>query len=169
MSLSKRLKHRNTAVVAGLATTVALAGGVGVAAANGPGTPDKPKVNSQAETTEQQEDTEEQEPKLDGSITVEEVEGESEQEESARLSKQADIMQEQAENAALKAVPGEITETELGNENGSLIWEVEITQANGSQVEVKVDAANGTVLAQEAEDEDEDEDESDDDAEATTG
>jgi len=179
MSISKRLKHRNTAVVAGLAAAVALAGGVGVAAASGPsGTQDTPKVNSQAEEAE---GTEEQEPALNGSVQVaeEEVAGESEQQESARLSSQATTTQQDAEQAALDAVPGgTVSGSELGNENGSLIWEVEVTKADGSQVEVKVDAGNGKVLAQEAEDEDEagdddeDEDEtedSDEEDEATTG
>ena len=180
MSISKRLKHRNKAVVAGLATAVVLAGGVGVAAASGSsGTSDEPKVNSRAEGTDDAEGTEEQEPKLNGSIQVkeDEVAGESEQEESARLSDKAEVSEQDAKAAALAAVGGgTVTDSELGNENGSLIWEIEVTKTDGSQVEVKVDAGNGTVLAQEAEDEDgtedgtEDEDEdSDEVAEITTG
>lgn len=170
MSMSKRFTHRNRAVVAGLATAAALAGGVGVAAASGPPTPPDSKAPSaqsdgaeQPEGTEGTEGTEEQEPSLNGSVAATEVKGETEQQEAARLASDATVSQSQAEAAALQAVPGTVTASELGNENGSLIWEVDVQKADGSAVEVKVDAGNGTVLAQQAGDEgDEGTSESDD-------
>ncbi|MCY7364496.1 MAG: PepSY domain-containing protein [Frankiaceae bacterium] len=166
MNIHKSVKRRNTAVVASLAVAAALAG-VGVAAASGPGTPDKPTVSSQTEAAdgvegseaadgvEEQEaadGVEEQEPALNGSVPVQEVAGQNEQQESARLASQATTTQQEAEQAALAAVPGTVSGSELGDENGSLVWEVTVTTVDGSQVEVKVDAGNGAVLAQEAED-----------------
>ncbi|MGB3733996.1 MAG: PepSY domain-containing protein, partial [Ilumatobacter sp.] len=60
---------------------------------------------------------------------------------------------------------GDITETELGNENGSVVWEFEIVGADGSTVEVKVDAGNATVLDVEADDDENDDENDDDDVE----
>lgn len=169
MSLSKRDKHRNKVIVAALATTAALGGGVGVAAAaGGPSAPAPPSTSGSA--AEQDEGTEEQEPALNGSVQTEEVAGENEQQEQERLSSQATISQDEAKKAALEAVPGTVGSAELGDENGSLIWEVDITKADGSSVEVKVDAGNGKVLAQEADDQESGEqDEQDEQGEVSTG
>lgn len=143
MSTSKRIKHRNKVVVAGLATVAALAGGAGVAAAGGP---------TQTEGTQQQ-SNDVQEPSLNGSVPASEVAGETEQQEASRLAADAKVSQSQAEAAALTSAPGTVTASELGNENSSLIWEVDVRKADGSTVEVKVDAGDGKVLAQEADDE----------------
>ena len=141
--MSKRFKHRNKAVAAGLALTAALAGGVGVAAAGPPTAPKNKASGAQSEGTEQQE------PSLNASMAAQ-APGEAEKQEAERLAAEAKISQSQAEAAALKAVPGTVTASELGDENGSLVWEVHVRKAGGSVVEVKVDAGNGKVLAQEA-------------------
>ena len=57
-----------------------------------------------------------------------------------------------AEKAALGAVPGQVKETELENENGFVVYGVEIQGKDGRLHEVVVDAGNGKVLAQEMED-----------------
>jgi uncharacterized membrane protein YkoI len=44
-----------------------------------------------------------------------------------------------------------VKDAELGNENGFVVWEVEVQASDGTLQEVKVDAGNGQVLAQEAE------------------
>jgi uncharacterized membrane protein YkoI len=64
----------------------------------------------------------------------------------------ATIDQAAAEKAALDAVPGTVKEAELGDENGFVVWEVEVQVSDGTFQEVKVDAGNGQILAQEAED-----------------
>jgi uncharacterized membrane protein YkoI len=64
----------------------------------------------------------------------------------------AKIDQAAAEKAALDAVPGTVKDAELGNENGFVVWEVEVQASDGTLQEVKVDAGNGQILAQEAED-----------------
>jgi len=67
-----------------------------------------------------------------------------------------------AEAAALDAVPGEVRETELENEGGFVVYEVEIVDGAprparsprrpaGGLREVVVDAGNGEVLGQEIE------------------
>lgn len=62
------------------------------------------------------------------------------------------IMPEEAKAAALAANPGTTAiEVELENENGALVYEVELD--NGQ--EVMVDASDGTVLGSEQEDADE--------------
>jgi len=67
--------------------------------------------------------------------------------ESAALKALAKITPEQARAEALKAVNGEVQKVSLDNENGNLVYSVEIKTAGGT-VDVKVDAGNGKVLAQ---------------------
>jgi len=100
---------------------------------------------------------EEQDPNIKGSIAApaesEAAEGqENEAAESKQLEGLAKIDQAAAEKAALDAVPGTVKDAELGNENGFVVWEVEVQASDGTLQEVKVDAGNGQVLAQEAED-----------------
>ncbi len=73
--------------------------------------------------------------------------------EAASLQAQAKITPDQAKAAALKAVPGTVLKAELENENGNLVYGVEIKTADGD-VDVKVDAGNGTVLAQDSQHDD---------------
>lgn len=55
----------------------------------------------------------------------------------------------QASAAAIGAVPGTAAAPELQDEDGTAVWGMEVTKADGTQVEVKVDANSGTVLKQE--------------------
>lgn len=72
--------------------------------------------------------------------------------ESASLSGLAKVSPEAATAAALKAVPGTAGAAQLENENGYVVYGVEITAADGSVVDVKIDAGDGSVLAQDAAD-----------------
>lgn len=72
--------------------------------------------------------------------------------ESASLSGLAKVSPEAATAAALKAVPGTAGAVQLENENGYVVYGVEITAADGSVVDVKIDAGDGSVLAQDAAD-----------------
>ncbi|MET3768631.1 putative membrane protein YkoI [Marisediminicola sp. UYEF4] len=76
----------------------------------------------------------------------------SEAEESMSLQPLATTTPEQATAAALAAVPGTAGAVELDNENGYVVYSVEVTAADGSSVDVKVDAGNGSVLAQDTDD-----------------
>lgn len=82
--------------------------------------------------------------------TIEEAEGiedSKEEEENTQLASMAKITTEQAIASALKAVPGSIMKVELDNENGKLVYSVEVKTNNGIS-DVKVDAKTGEVLAQ---------------------
>jgi len=98
-------------------------------------------------------DVEEQDPVLNGSIQVDEDESESETEEETRLAQLGDLI---SETAAIEAAGGGTADTaELGNENGTVVWEVAVTKDDGTEEEVKVDAGTSVVLAREADDENE--------------
>jgi uncharacterized membrane protein YkoI len=72
----------------------------------------------------------------------------------ASLQKLAKIDQAAAEQAALKAVPGTIHETELEtSDNGYVVYDIEVAGDDGKSHEVKVDAGNGEILHQDLEDE----------------
>lgn len=84
------------------------------------------------------------------SVTVADNGGEQDDAtEAANLQQLATITADQASLAAVAAVPGTVQKVELDNENGSVVYSVEI-QTTGGQIDVKVDAGNGKVLAQEA-------------------
>ena len=87
----------------------------------------------------------EQSPSYTGSIAVDQTatDGMSEAGEAAALAGQAKISVEEAKAAALAANPGAtVVKAELDNENGALVYSVELS--NGS--DVKVDAGNGAIL-----------------------
>jgi uncharacterized membrane protein YkoI len=146
------MRKRN---IAGLAVTAALGlaaiGAVANAETPPPsaspsiGQPQAPKSPKPAET---------QEPKLSGSITVPQTADtgtEDEAAEAAALKALAKVSEADARSAALAKFPGATVQTAaLGDENGSLIWEINLTDASGAGQEVKVDAGNAAVLAVEA-------------------
>jgi uncharacterized membrane protein YkoI len=66
--------------------------------------------------------------------------------EAAALQSLATVTPSQAESAALAAVPGTVQKTQLENENGSVVYGVEVKDASGTVTDVKVDAGNGNVL-----------------------
>lgn len=137
------MKFRSrTSAIAGAATlSLAALGGVAVAQS----TP------APAETTA----TQEQEPELNGTVPVDEAalpEGD-EAAESQALADLASVTALQAESAALDAVPGgTVAGSELGDENGFAVWEVDVMAVDGTHKEVKVDAGDGSVLATEDDD-----------------
>jgi len=92
----------------------------------------------------------ERDPVLNSSVQVPEHEDADDAAESAALQSAAKVTPEQAKQAALAAVPGRVTEVELENEGGSVVYSVEITTpGTTTEVEVEVDAGNAKVLAQE--------------------
>lgn len=90
------------------------------------------------------------EPAYTSSITVADTgEGADDATEAAALAKLATVTSDQASQAALATVPGTVIKVDLGNEHGSVVYSVEI-RTDAGVVDVKVDAGNGKVLAQEA-------------------
>ncbi|MFN8124111.1 MAG: PepSY domain-containing protein [Thermoleophilia bacterium] len=80
------------------------------------------------------------------STASERGDGAGEATEAASLSKVATVSRAQAEQAALGKTPGTVTEASLGDENGTVIWEVNVKASSGGDHEVKVDAKTGAVL-----------------------
>lgn len=125
-------------LLAGAATLLIAVGALGAVAAVRAQTPSQPAVTQQAEDADNV-----QEPQLNGSIQVaqDQANAQSEADEAAALAPLATITSDQAVAAAQAQVPGQVQQVELDNENGSLVYSVEIDGKD-----VKVDAGTGTVL-----------------------
>jgi uncharacterized membrane protein YkoI len=134
---------RTMKVVLGGAAAIGVAlGAGGIASAVGGSTPSSAEADSA------------QEPSYTSSVTVADTqESGSEADESSALASLATITADEARAAALAAVPGTAGEVELENENGNVVYGVEVKDASGASYDVKVDAGNGAVLAQESDDE----------------
>ncbi|MFN3750652.1 MAG: PepSY domain-containing protein [Thiobacillus sp.] len=76
----------------------------------------------------------------------------------AEFGKYAKVTQQQAETAALAVMPGQVVKAKLDDEDGYLVWQIDIKHTKGV-TEVAVDAGNGKPLAMEAEEDDDHEDE----------
>jgi|GEM_PF-1226030 len=88
---------------------------------------------------------------LNGSIQVPDTqEALSDSEEAVKLAPLAKITADEARKIAQQSKPGEIGEVELENKGGSLVYTVEITDAQKQQFDIVVDAGNGTILQTEA-------------------
>lgn len=95
------------------------------------------------------------EPTIRSSVTVADNGKElSDAEEAAQLKGLAKTTEDEAKAAATAAVPGTVTKAELENEDGNVVYDIEIKGADGKVTEVIVDAGNGKVLHQEAEEAD---------------
>jgi uncharacterized membrane protein YkoI len=97
--------------------------------------------------------TETKEPAYTGSVRAPKDTGteQSEAAESAALVSLAKISEADARNAALARFPGAtIQKASLEDENGNVVWAIELTDANKAAQEVKVDAGNAAILAVEA-------------------
>ncbi|NMR21223.1 PepSY domain-containing protein [Cellulomonas fimi] len=84
----------------------------------------------------------------DGTETDDDAAGEAQ--EARVLEPLATTTAQEAAAAATAAVPGTAGAVELENENGYVVYNVEVSSPDGTTVQVKVDAGNGSVLAQEA-------------------
>lgn len=83
----------------------------------------------------------------------EKADAQSEAQEDAALASKAKITKDGAASAALAAYPAyTVKDTSLGNENGYLVYEVEMTDNSGKSIEVKVDAGNAKVLTADSQD-----------------
>ena len=63
----------------------------------------------------------------------------------------AKVTADAAKLAAQGAVSGTASDVKLENENGNVVYEVDLRGADGTETDVRVDAGNGTVLAPERE------------------
>ena len=92
-------------------------------------------------------------PAFTGSVPAP-AETEQAENDAASLAGLARTTPQQAGDAALAAVPGTVTSTELEDDEGFVVYQVQVDRADGTAVEVTVDAGNGDVLAQSTGDED---------------
>lgn len=157
----KKYTRLSKSQISALALTMVMAGGgaygVMSASQNAAAAPNTTSGNTQVERAmdDKNEMDEKNEPTLNGSIKVKDNDKDdtkedttaSEAAEAEQYAGLAKITEAEAIKAAEAKVGGSATKAELGNENGSLIYEVHI----GNQ-EVKVDAGNGNVLAVENDD-----------------
>lgn len=88
---------------------------------------------------------------FEGSLKAPATDLESDFAEDRELEGLAKVERVGAEDAALKEIPGEATWTEIEDENGYVVWVVDVTDIEGDRHEVTVDAGNGEVLASELE------------------
>lgn len=138
----------------GAAALGVAAGAAGIAGAATGGTTQNPASPAQAETDEAPDSN------FTSSVTVADDTEMSETDEAATLEGLATVTSDEARTAALAAVPGTAADPELDNEDGNVVWSVEITAADGTLHEVVIDAGNANVLAQDIEEAD-DENEAD--------
>ena len=82
-----------------------------------------------------------------------EVAEENDTQEQAELAKQAKITEEEATKTALEKVPGTVNEVELEDEDGTIVYGIEVVSTDGTQQDVKVDAQTGKIVKVEADDE----------------
>ncbi|GAA1274254.1 hypothetical protein GCM10009677_29300 [Sphaerisporangium rubeum] len=65
------------------------------------------------------------------------------------------VSREEAERTALgKVAGGRVTSTELENEHGKQVWDVEVDAPDGTEHEFDIDAATGAIVKQEVDDDD---------------
>jgi len=156
MSDKSRFKKRLYTSVVALGLAV---GSVGIAVAASGG--------SSAPATPAEDSTEIHEPAYTGSVQAPaEDETLTDAEETSQLEGLARITADEAASKASAAVPGDVAQVELDNENGTVVYSVEITDDTGGEIEVTVDAGDGTILDQQADDGEAEDDEADEADEA---
>lgn len=121
---------------------------------------DGDQTGADGETAEAAEGTEadetgpdEQEPNHAGAATIavdESTLPEDEAAEASALAGLATVSQADAEAAALATVTGEVVQAELDNENGFVVWSIEVRDSAGTIHDVKIDAGNAAVLGTDA-------------------
>jgi hypothetical protein len=67
----------------------------------------------------------------------------------ASVQRVAIITPDEAKRAALGVAPGVASVPDLDSDDGTVVFEVTVTGADGSETDVTVDAGNGSVLGQE--------------------
>lgn len=132
--------------------SIAIAGGLGVGAAGvaAAATNSSSSTPSGSTAASTATDTQQQDPSYQSSVTSPEQANQSEADEAKALEAAAKISPDQARQAALAAVPGTAGSVSLDNENGNVVYSVQITDSSGTVTDVKVDAGNGSVLAKDA-------------------
>lgn len=72
--------------------------------------------------------------------------------EAASLVKEVTVSQDQAVRSALAKVPGTVVKSQLDDENGLVVYSIEVKKQDGTSVDVKVDGKTGQVVKTESDD-----------------
>lgn len=123
-----------------------LAGAAGLSAAATGKSATPVNQNSSMEQVGDAVDGPDNNPSYTASITAPDDENE------ANLAALATINADQARQAAEAATGGVAGSAHLENENGNVVYGVEVTRPDGSVIDVKVDAGNANVLSQQDDD-----------------
>ncbi|MBU8880688.1 PepSY domain-containing protein [Bacillus sp. FJAT-29790] len=123
-------------IIPALAATIITGGATSAAMAS---------AASKEKPIEQREQNEQNEPN--------EPREQNEQLEQADLVKKVKIKEAESIKIALEKVPGTLKDVELEDEDGTIVYGVEIKAKDGSQQDVKVDAQTGKVINVEKDDE----------------
>lgn len=147
-----RLTRTRNAIAVGAAGLGVLLGAAGISAAV-----TNPGPSSGASSDHRAAETDDEAVSYRSSVTASD---------GAALDGLATVTPEQAAAAAASAANGTAGEVELENDDGNVVYDVEVTRPDGTKLEVKVDAGNATVLAQEADDDAGESSEADDESES---
>ena len=98
--------------------------------------------------------------KLPDEVTAASIKVPEDTETQADFAKLARVSQQEAEAAALALQPGQVVHAKLDDEDGYLVWQIDVKHDKGI-TEIAVDAGNSKVLAAEAEENDGNEHEGD--------
>lgn len=156
MATPSKAKRVIYAGLAGLGITAGAAG-ISAAATNQPtpSTPSATQVAPSSTDTQESGDTTDA-PSYKSSVTVPQTPdassngSDNETADAATLAPLAKVTPEQASAAATAKVPGTVGKVQLEDEDGNVVYGVEVTAADGTVTDVKVDAGNATVLAQDS-------------------
>jgi len=146
-------------ITTGLAAVAVAAGGaLGAGSALGSGSSsgddeDSPAITSSVTAPVETEESKDETEANDGA-EGEAAEQAAEDAEQRTLLSLAGVDAAAARTAALATARGSVTETELENEDGNVVWKVEIRDRAGLETTVYVDAGNAKVLLKETEHED---------------
>lgn len=137
-----RIAKRTAVITASTAVVLAAAGGVAVATAGGEGGDELTRP---------------------GTVAVDESglpEGDAAEREA--LAELATVAEEDAAEAAVESLGGgDVLGAELEDEDGYVVWEIEVRADDGTVHEVTVDAGDAGVLATEVEEDDDNDDDTD--------
>lgn len=136
-----KTKYKKSVIVSAAAGMGMVIGFAGNSSAQTTTTPTNPAAATPAATPEQK-STE----AADATETAG-TESAGDASETAALIDKAKVSEADARAAALKASPGTVKISELQDEDGKIVWGVEITTASGSVADIKVDGTTGVVVS----------------------
>ena len=94
----------------------------------------------------------------DETVEVDDLEEEDVDEVDPGRAAEAQLSEADAVAVATGVAPGTVGDVELEDDDGALVYEIEITDTAGTETEVTIDAVSGDVIANETDDDHDDDD-----------